>query len=167
MHKARIFFVLSCPNTSLLQLPQVSYLHLSEEQLLECCNSNVTPTLCPVSAGCAGGSNSDGVTYAASFVLRPESMYPYISANLTAGAGGTCAQYRLDNRGLQLAHGPLAVAPGSKDALLQALQEGPVLIYFDALSGETEGGGRRAGSLSLRVWFDASSVSARTRAHLI
>ena len=122
-----------------LTVQDMPYLDLSEEQLLECCNSTYSPDACPTSQACEGGATWEGASYAFDNLLRMEQVYPYASGALPLGSGsaGQCLIPQRPPRGIQLSRPPeLQRIPSNKDAIKQALTVGPVMANVDASAGE-------------------------------
>ena len=145
----------SCPliaTAYLLYHPQslVNTINLSEQQLVQCCNS---ATGCQISSGCDGGDSAEvrrrwtlGCIHVQSFLLYPsqainyigrlgqntESRYPYTSASGTTGKCQSTLLSFPSGSGVQISGSAKLVSPQNDEiALMRAVATAPTTVYFD------------------------------------
>lgn len=93
----------------------------SEQQLVDCANSNVDPKY--QSQGCNGGEMDDGFLYAETNAMNTEAEYPY------QGVDGTCSAKK---DGVFNTYAYVDVPQSNDDQFIAALARGPLSIAIEA-----------------------------------
>ncbi|KAL4434211.1 hypothetical protein ABPG75_000652 [Micractinium tetrahymenae] len=98
----------------------------SEQQMVDCVSSANGYR----SAGCNGGYSDEALRYASKLFATTETAYPYTSGNTGAATSCKVASTAAAPAGSLKLSGFSYVA-SSPDAIMQALQAGPLVVYFN------------------------------------
>merc|ERR1712151_69165 len=106
-----------------LQITSGKTVHLAEQQLVDC-DTDVVPNY--VNQGCKGGWPSNAFMYAVNHSICTEDSYTYVAKSQSCKAS-SCQE----GLAAHIVQGFKAVTPDSEQALIEALQLGPVSVELN------------------------------------